>query len=343
MEHQIDNFLRAGWLGLDNFLESKNFRKVPLEVLGNGGHGDTLSVKVVLPTFCQAKCRFCFNRYTAETQCHNWDIFFSNFETALKQVFMEAGYRRISIDITGGEPTFNPEKFQEFLRSLKTTIYEAQEQIQSPGRPVIDKVVLTTNGYRLEECMDMFEFEIIDIVNISLHHYNYLDRQNIFGTKFIPSNGDLFRICEKLRDAGKKVTAVAVVWDGEFLHPDYPKCTENNFRKFVGTFAHEISLMGFHDGRIRLDYMDTKGNADLFAVEFPNESLYMTPALQVKSLNHLDLPINIYKGVPDISEFVVGPELIVDDNGMLYLDYIKEKPIRGEEVAVLANAIFINE
>jgi len=173
-------------------------------------------------------------------------------------------------------------------------------------------------------------------MNISVHHHDYLKRQEIFGTKIIPSNGDLFRICEKLRDMKKHVTAVAVVWDGEFKSGE-------EFSDFVTNFSKEMTVLGFENCRIRLDYMDEAANEDLFDAKFAHEGLFVTGALKTKYIPEgvLACHVNIYKGVPDISKYVVGPELVIDDNGGLYLDYIKEKPIKSYEVGLIADFVFV--
>lgn len=326
--------MAPSWWGLRDYLESNHFQAIPITKLSDGGHGDTLSVKMVLPTFCQARCMFCFNRYTAETQCHEWLQFMRSMSGSLAEVFKNSGHRKISLDITGGEPTFDPEKFTAFLDGLYKVITYCKTMTIDQALPNIDKIVLTTNGYRLDEMLEKPEFlRTVDIVNISMHHYDYLRRQEIFGTKIIPSNGDIYRINYKLHKHHKKATAVAVVYAGEFNGVE--------FNGFVRKFAHEALNLGFDDVRIRLDYMDTGHNEDLFDVEFPQESIFETDALKVKTIQGLELPVNIYKGVPDISQYVVGPEMIIDDNGLLYLDYIKEKPIMPEEIRMLAENVYV--
>ena len=314
---------------LENYISENSFISIPVEKMSKAGHGDILSVKIVLPTYCQANCKFCFNNYARNTQQHNWETFFYNLYKSLNNIF-EIKNRRISIDITGAEPTFNIPMFERFLGILKYYIID---------KPNICKVVLTTNGFQLEKCIDTIpDFEVIDIVNISLHSIDYKTRIDTFKTKYIPSNFDLKRINQKLEMKGITSTGVAVIYDNEFT-------TQNDFYNFVKTFGNSLNGLGFLNGRIRLDYMDmvSKNIQNMFNTKFEKEITQIQNALKTKIVDDFECNIKIYKGVPDISEMVIGPEMIIDDDGKVYIDYIKEKPITDNQIKLFENNIYIKQ
>lgn len=64
-----------------------NYVVIPIDKIdATLGHGNTLSVKIVVPTTCQANCDFCFNKYTIETQKKNFDKFLYNLKGSLEVI-----------------------------------------------------------------------------------------------------------------------------------------------------------------------------------------------------------------------------------------------------------------
>ena len=328
---------------LKRFLKQNNFQPISITELDGGGHGSTLSVKVVMPTKCQASCKFCFNKYTAGHQCGDKVKFLDNLNKSLDLV-VKVKNRKISIDITGAEPTYDA--------NLLLAVLEIIERKFGRFHFRVEKVVLTTNGYHLTEVIHHPLFRNIDIVNISLHRCNFEERAKVFRTYNIPNDDKLRHINAVLHERGIRTTGVAVIWEDEFK-------SDQEYKEFVQNFAKFLQLQNFENGRIRMDYMNPDSNMAnlLFAVEFEGENVYDTPALHAKTVplprkvhytNHGANPdpnspfmINIYKGVPDIAEYVVGPELIIDDDGKLYLDYIKGKPIQPKDLRLFEDAIFV--
>ena len=80
---------------------NKEFFPVQIDNDFKVGHGHTLSVKIVMPCYCQANCPFCFNKQTSETQVHDTRAFFKNMKDSLEELFANIHDRRISLDITG--------------------------------------------------------------------------------------------------------------------------------------------------------------------------------------------------------------------------------------------------
>ena len=170
-------------------------------------------------------------------------------------------HRKISIDITGNEPTFNIENFHSLMMDLAyfKGIYPSK----------IDKIVLTSNGYHLYECISSM-INVVDIVNISLHHSSYQVRQELFKTKLIPSDNDLKLINSTLNSYNIKTTSVAV-----YNH-------ECNFKYVVEKFADFSKNVGFNDTRIRIDFTTTNRLVkNMFDTKFKdNEVVYYQKGLQ---------------------------------------------------------------
>ena len=52
--------------------------------------------------------------------------------------------------------------------------------------------------------------------------------------------------------------------------------------------------------------------------------------------------IYILKGVPDLTEYVVGAELVVDDDGYSYIDYNKRYPVNNSNINYFNNLYIFN-
>lgn len=286
------------------------------------GHGHTLSIKIVMPCYCQAHCPFCFNNQTINTQMHSWEYFSSNLYNSLTNVLANLNNRKISIDITGNEPTFNVKQFEEFMDILRL--------IKKIYSNKIDKIVMTTNGFHLYECIPYME-GVVNIVNISLHHFDYTVRREIFGTKYIPSNEDLKNIIKRLNNMNITVTSVAVI---------YKKV---DMKEFVTAFKDFSKELGFKDARLRINFTT---NNQLVRNQFydkilEDEKITEQGGLSTKYLNFDGYHVNIYLGVTDLIEYVIGVELVIDDDGLVYIDYNKRYPMNNEGIKDFDNNIYI--
>lgn len=344
---------------MNNVIFPENFEPVRVEDMpADQGYGLAISVKIVLPTYCQANCRFCFNKETLKTQEHNWDAFLNRIENTLNLIFQSCPNRRFTLDITGAEPTFVPSNLEQVLVSLSRVLNEPR---YIPGgktyyyRDMVDKVVLTTNGFRLRECMKSEYFNIIDIVNISIHSVNYAERLEIFRTKYIPSNRDLQDITYELRSRDKIVTAVAVLDElGMFEYRedgrvyDKPIPDTDKFEDWITNFANQISKMGFCTGRIRMDYTNTADRAfsrRLLTGSFTGKGnkLQKSSTMDVKEITSLSVNIKIFKGVSDFTDAFRGLEFIVDDDGFVYLDYSKKLHLNGDDMKRFNESVYLNK
>lgn len=284
-----------------------NYVTIPIDKIDTSlGHGNTLSVKIVIPTTCQANCNFCFNKYTKETQKRNFDEFLYNLKESLNIIKKSLNNRKITIDITGGEPTFT-NKLNELLEVLKS--FKSEK--------IVDKIVLTTNGFKL---LYFDTLDPVDIVNISLHDYRYQNRQSIFKTKYIPNNEDLKKICKRFN-----TTAVAVCEDTD------------DFENFIINFANFSQATGFKNARIRTNYLT---NGDIFYKLFTDSEIIHCSGLDKKILTINGFNVNLYRGVKDLTECVIGSEIVIDDDGFIYLDYNKRYKINNLED--FNNNIYVN-
>ena len=307
---------------VSEFLENKNYEVIKIDNNNQEGHGHILSVKVVMPTFCQANCEFCFNKLTMSTQQHNWELFKVNIFESLNNLFSHLDKRKISIDITGNEPTFDIEKFKWLMDTLYSYKIVYKDKI--------DKIVLTSNGYHLFECIEYME-GIVDIVNISLHYTSYKTRQELFKTKLIPSNNDIEIINKMLKEKNIKCTSVAVF------------SNECAFKYIVTKFAEFSKELGFDDTRIRIDFTTKNQRVkNMFDTKFTDdEVVYNQNGLDSKYFNINGYNVSIYRGVPELIDYVIGVEAVIDDNGIIYLDYNKNLPLDTEDICLFNDNIYI--
>lgn len=307
---------------IQEILTNKSFDIVKIDNDYKAAHGHILSVKLVMPTFCQAHCEFCFNKLTTNTQQHDWNLFINNMLNSLELLLSNLNNRKISIDITGNEPTFNIAQFAELM------VYLKQFKIKYASK--IDKIVLTTNGFHLFECIE-YMTNVVDIVNVSLHNASYKIRQELFKTKYIPSNNDLIIINDKLHSNNIKSTSVAV------FNKD---C---NFKYIVEQFVNFSKETGFFDTRIRIDFTTEDNNVKkMFDTKFTdNETIYYQKGLDSKYFDIDGFNVSIYRGVSELIDYVIGVELVIDDDGNIYLDYNKNLPMNEEDIKTFDDRIYI--
>lgn len=133
---------------------------------------------------CNAKCDFCpdpMNYKETDNYLHN-----------LKQAIavLPDGFNQVSI--SGGEPTISP-----YLKDILQIVRDEQR---------FTKVVLTTNGTKLEEHLDEI-LTIVDHINISRHAVGYENNVVIFKNKQIISDDAIARVVEK---ASKRLVDVTL-------------------------------------------------------------------------------------------------------------------------------------
>ena len=284
-----------------------------------------LSIKLVIPSGCGMKCPFCFNLLNKNTAVYDKEAFLNNFIDSLNHIIDTAGPQRsISLDITGNEPTHDVELFKATMQKIKSI------------RHRFNKIVLTTNGENLTD-RDVLESvrEVVNFVNISVHHYDFSKRYQAFGAQ--PMDQARYGyINSMLHGAGIKVTAVAVLY----------KELDTTFVTFLRRFIDWVKYYGFDNIRIRSNFY----KKDDFFTRYMNDTTFGNEIIRAEGLNTKYLNVNgmeviLLQGVTTLIGHVVGVEAVVDDDGKPYLDYGKCYPFKGkyiEHVYVLKNKSIFN-
>ena len=271
-----------------------------------------LSIKLVIPSGCGMKCPFCFNLLNKNTAVYDKEAFLNNFIDSLNHIIDTAGPQRsISLDITGNEPTHDVELFKATIQKIKSI------------RHRFNKIVLTTNGENLTD-RDVLESvcEVVNFVNISVHHYDFSKRYQAFGAP--PMDQARYGyINSMLHGAGIKVTAVAVLY----------KELDTTFVTFLRRFIDWVKYYGFDNIRIRSNFY----KKDDFFTRYMNDTTFGNEIIRAEGLNtkYLDvdgMEVILLQGVTALIGHVVGVEAVVDDDGKPYIDYGKCYPFKSKYI-----------
>lgn len=118
---------------------------------------------------------------------------------------------------------------------------------------------------------------------------------------------------------------------------------ECNFKNFVENFARFSKEVGFVDTRIRIDF--TTFNPlikNMFNVIFKDDEVTnIQNGLSSKYFDIDGFSVSIYSGVPELIDYVIGVEMVIDDNGLIYLDYNKKLPLSIEDIKLFDQNIYI--
>ncbi len=225
-----------------------------------------VTIKLVLPGTCNAKCKFCYNKYIEEMRIGSKEmkeIWLNNFLISLEKIILKVdGKQGISLDITGNEPTLDTDFFIQVLHKLRN--FSMKDSIT--------RITCTTNGFGLLKVAPYMK-GVVNYVNISVHDYDYNRRSDIFKT-YSPIDHDYEEIVKSLLDNGISATAVAVI---------HHKI--DNFNSWRDEFVSWAIKIGFvslrfrydaydnNDNNLFLDYMNqTKNNKDYFIIQDKNAS-----------------------------------------------------------------------
>lgn len=286
-------------------------------------YNNVVSIKLVIPSYCQAKCEFCFmNGY--EKMEHDADAFLVKFMDSLYDIVNAIyGKQPISLDITGNEPTFNPNLLRKVLRTIKN----------SGIKEKINRIVMTTNGYRLNDVINDL-YGVVDYVNISTHHFSLDKRRETFGTWRIPSDEELHNMILKLLDKGIYTSTVAVIYK-----------PIDDFTDFVKNYIDWAKTIGFNSIRFRGDCA-----TDKFASTFNSYIGEITKQYKVIQEEYTNDShwcrlvtddgyfFFMLQGVPSTYECSRGIEYIINDDGIAYLDYYKQHKFADNDLPM--NYIF---
>lgn len=298
--------------------KAKQLLKINRYYVYRKNFNDTISIKLILPGSCNADCSFCYNKSNDKIEKQipiSKQKFLDNFLISLELIILKINGRQpISLDITGNEPTSDPEFFIKVLHKLRNFSL----------RDRISKITCTTNGTNLK-IVAPFMREIVDYVNISVHDYRQKNRDNIFKTSS-PTTDDYKEMVMLLLDNNIHTSAIAVI--------DEPI---DNFAKFRDEFIKWADDdIGFVSLRLKdnvyksntnfLDYMMETIKSDKFFVikEEKNPNLTFSQ-LSTKS----GFFLYFLKGIIDTYEVSPGIDFFVHDDAKAYADFFKKIPFEN--------------
>ena len=280
------------------FVERKNYNKV-------------ITIKLVIPCGCNAKCPFCYNK-DKQISCDEKQ-FLNDFINSLDNIIKKIGDKNpISVDITGGEPTLNPKLLEKVLIKLKK--YNIKSKVL--------RTTLTTNGTNLNSIIPFMK-DVIDYVNISVHDFRTFERKNILGFCF--TNNQYKEIIKSLNNIGITVSACAVIYKNI-----------QNFEAWRDKFIDWAKEIGFISVRFRCDVFWNESNIfDTYLIISKNDTNQFdvidyentTDSHWCRLRRKDKMRVFFLHGVLDTSLKTKGIEYVIDTDGNCYCDYYKRTKI----------------
>lgn len=252
---------------------------------------------IVLPG-CNANCKFCFANDKVKGS------FAKDYLIKLDDVLSKLPKEFYQISITGGEPTIN-KMFGEVLKVIKR------------HRTKFTKVVLTTNGTKLLDNKKYIE-DVVDHINLSVHHYNDGINASIFGGSYDLDSTDFEKIVDEFGSIGIDVSVNCVIDD-------------NTSEYFAIKFIDNAKQIGFNSVRFR----KVNGDNEPVKVEqfFSNYKVVWTGSCPVcVSRKRIIKGIDVYwkTSVVEPNDKSNGKifELIYLSDGNVYSDWIGKNKIQ---------------
>lgn len=282
-------------------------------------YNKVISVKLVIPCGCNAKCPFCYNKDKPLIQ-YDTQEFLNNFIPSLKHLLNEIGDKNpVSLDITGGEPTLDVDLLTLVLMKLQK--FQIKKKVQ--------RVTLTTNGTNLYQIPLSLMKDTINYVNISVHDYRPDVRKNIMQIN-IPELA-YKRIISRLNSVGITVSATAVIYH-----------TISNFSKWRDNFINWAKRMGFIAVRFRCDVFWNQARwFDAYMAETKREDQFQIITDEWTTDSHWcrlrrndKMRVFFLHGVADTSVLTKGIEYVIHDDGKCYCDFYKKVPIDEYEYEI---------
>lgn len=293
-----------------NILNKYNIRK---------DFNNVVTIKLIIPSSCNARCEFCYNNEYKINDTKT--LFLDNLDNSIEKVVSNISpYFPISLDITGGEPTYDVEFLRKVLQKLKL-------------HPLINRfcsITLNSNGFNIDKLYHDLK-GIINYVNISTHHFDQEKRNNVFKT-YKPTINDYKNIVLNLLDIGIDTSTICVIHneikDFDLFNSEYIKWCKN-----IGFISLRYRSNSF-DKTIKFDkYMQqTIKNYHLIQIEKTNDSTWCrlsdNEGFFIFFLNSVLNTFDVSKGI----------EYIIHDDGILYTDYLKQ--VRFEDYNLPYKFIF---
>lgn len=267
---------------------------------------NVVTVKLIMPTGCNAKCEFCYNNnYYC---CNTKEFFLSNIDNSIEKIVNSISpHFPISLDITGGEPTYDTDLFKATLQKLKL-------------HPLISKfcrITLNTNGFNLNKVLPEIQ-GLINYINISTHFYNEEKRNKVFKT-YNPTDEYYKNIILKLLNIGIDTSTVCVI------HEDI-----DNFKMFNKEYIEWCKEIGFVSLRYRNDSFQSDSNFEKYMNSIVNsKEFYLIQIEKTNDSTWCRLSDNegffifFLNGVLDTYKVSKGIEYIIHNDGILYVDYAR--------------------
>ena len=301
-------------------MKTRNCMKILKHYTYRKDFNNVITVKLVIPSGCNAKCTFCYNKENASLCYNKKKEFLDNFIDSLEDLILRIdGKQPISLDITGNEPTFDIGLFKSVMDKLRRFYLKDK----------ICRITLTSNGYNLEKVIPYMR-GVVKYVNVSVHSYDAKERKDIFGIDDILRLPDYRRIVSKLLDIGIDASAVCV------LHKDIPK-----FNAFLYNFVTWCKYAGFQSLRIRNDvfWKDSKFD-EYFDMVINNKRYYVIQKENTNDSTWCRVSDNegffifMLKGVFETGEVSKGIEYVIADDGLCYTDFHKKEKIEDYQFPV---------
>lgn len=295
------------------------------------------NLSIIVPGGCNGNCSFCFwKRDPDEVKDVN------AYGHMLNKILGGLPGQLTQISITGGEPTISP-----FFETVLKVIAAHREQFT--------KVVLTTNGsvpaksatsdylkglvYQLKD--------IVDYVNVSIHHYNIFYNSSIFDglwpainkdeneKLFVrPSVGTIMFLNKLLNKAGISSNANCVLTN-TLLNTDYT--SENNYLRLSRNIQKENILKyirsmkdyNFSSVSFRKPHTKTSGiephSVEKSFSDYKVVSESSCPVCAVKSQILEGMPVTWKRSVAEPSDELddLIYELVIHPDGKIYADWSK--------------------
>ena len=255
---------------------------------------------IIAPGSCNAACSFCFANEGKDT------LVLNEYMKALSDTLMNLPEPFYQISITGGEPLLSP-----YIVPILMSIY--------PHKRKYTNVLLTTNGTHLDKFYDYISMSV-DHINISRHHYDEKENQQIFKGTYDVLDADIRHYIDLYSIAGIDVSANCVIDDTTSIN-------------FIESYIAWAKTIGFAAVRFR------KQNGSLDKTEA--EQYYRKHAVLWKGTCPIcETTLQLIKGCKvywkksiveptdktnDIFEVVFGPD------GKMYADWQYKIPIEQRE------------
>ena len=273
-----------------------------------------LSVKLVLPSKCQANCAFCYNKHGGYGRQVASTVDYTAMVNALLAVMRIALGRPISVEITGGEPTSDPYALDKLLDTMAMGGINRNDQVK--------RITMTSNGYHLYECMSGLVGKV-KYVNLSLHSTDFEERTKIFGTRNIPNNEEIVILTEEAAREGIDMSGVFVVDD---FSMDMEKFDSTNaWCEKHGLVATRWRSNVFEKNKVGVkEFAEKLTDNPLYKLVVYEEAADSCYAILTRNGSHL---VYLLDGVEDSTQTSLGVSVVIRGDGKMFHDASCRMPV----------------